>query len=833
MWQYALVPSGCQQWVHNPVAVSSTGDFAYSSALAVYVYRASKGMVSLSKILARVGHSVTSITWSPHNPNLLAMALADLSVKVVQIDSEEELASGASKVGGKSAPPHIQWALHDVNSIFIYAGNGLLLWDMVAGKSASIRVKGGAITAFAQSPAEPGRIAIGYDDGAVYVMDLNTKKGAEFPALDSRVTSLAFDPLSRDYLLAASWSGQTRMFMVADGQDAPGTGFAKQPTGYRTLAFISAMPGTFVSVTDRSGIAQVWNVSRSEPMKRLKAGLAGLQSITPIQGSSKAVITVKDGTVMLYDVERARAQWQTQGGHTETIFGCQFHPDNPNLLATCSYDSTVRLWDVTTQQSVQSFVGAQGVLYSVTWSPDGSQLAASSSTGAIAIFDAAKGSLVKSLSLHRAASYRVEWHPTESNLLASASVDKSVVVFRADGTVTRSLAHPKGASGLAWCPHEKFILATTCENGVVYVWDVSSSEPQVLHQLKGHRARAFNVVWNPILKNVLLSGSDDGSVRVWHLDGNSEGMELKGHTSNVRGLLWHSEMPHVAITGSWDSTIRLWDTQSGQCLEVVHDHHADVYGIASHRRRPFALATTSRDTTLRIWDLRPAFPAIQLKAACGAPLRGTTDSDALCGAVSANIEASLASSSKLDQYAALFGLLTPPGPVAELWDLAGVVASRGGRASNFVPAIANPQVPHQSSVPMLLNHKAQELEMRKNVKARGIGAAKREDVLREAAEAHLTAGNFEAYCNLCVELGAWSEALMVAPAVGTAFWQSLMQKRAEQLIEEGATEEKLKPYFIASGQAPMLVERLLQFGAHSDAFQVATVHAEGGYSAGG
>lgn len=62
---------------------------------------------------------------------------------------------------------------------------------------------------------------------------------------------------------------------------------------------------------------------------------------------------------MLYDVERARAQWQTQGGHTETIFGCQFHPDNPNLLATCSYDSTVRLWDVTTQQSVQSFVGAQ------------------------------------------------------------------------------------------------------------------------------------------------------------------------------------------------------------------------------------------------------------------------------------------------------------------------------------------------------------------------------------------------------------------------------------------------------------------------------------------
>lgn len=842
MRQHALVPSGCQQWVHNPVTVSADGDFAYSSALAVYVYGADSrgaGNVTLRKILARVSHSVTSISWSPHDANLIAMACSDLSLKIVALDTEKEVAVGSSKVGSKTAPPLIHWALHEPKSVFIHAGNGLILWDSVAGKSHSIRIKGSSITAFAQSRADPGKIAIGYDDGMVYVMDMNTKKGTEFPQMDSRVTSLAFDPLSRDYLIGASWSGQTRMWLLGEAADAPGTAFSKQPTGYRTLAFISTMPGTFLSVTDRSGVIQMWNVSRPEPMKRLKAGLAGLQSVTPIHDSPKAIITVKDGTVMLYNVERARAEWQTQGGHTETIFGCQFHPENPNLLATCSYDSTVRLWDITTQQAVKTFVGGQGVLYSVSWSPDGAHLAASSSNGSCYIFDANKGSLVKSMPHHRAASYRVEWHPTEGNLLACASVDKNVVVFRIDGTVTRSLPHPKGACSVSWCPHEKFVLATTCENSMVYVWDVSNSNPRVLHQLEGHGARTFNVVWNPILTNVLMSGADDGTLRVWHLDSGTS-TELKGHTSKVRGLLWHSEMPNVAISGSWDSSIRVWDTTNGECLQVVRDHHADVYGIAAHRRRPFALATTSRDTTLRIWDLRSTFPSVQLKAACGVSVRGTpspvSKPGELCGTASAAVEASMAGGgSPLNRFAALFGLLGPPGAVAELWDLAAAVAAstQRGAGKQHVPAVRDPQTPHQGSVATVLNHKAQELEMRKNIKARGIGAAKREDVLREAAAAHLLAGNFESYCELCIELGAWADALMAAPAVGVAYWQGLMARRAERLIEEGAAEEELKPYFIASGQAPKLVERLIAFKAHGEAFQVATVHADGGYSAAG
>jgi len=39
-------------------------------------------------------------------------------------------------------------------------------------------------------------------------------------------------------------------------------------------------------------------------------------------------------------------------GHIETIFDCQFHPDDPDLLATGSFDGTIKIWDMTSLKPV-------------------------------------------------------------------------------------------------------------------------------------------------------------------------------------------------------------------------------------------------------------------------------------------------------------------------------------------------------------------------------------------------------------------------------------------------------------------------------------------------
>ena len=44
-------------------------------------------------------------------------------------------------------------------------------------------------------------------------------------------------------------------------------------------------------------------------------------------------------------------------GHIETIFDCKFKPDNPNLLATASFDGTIKVWDINTLEPVSILPG--------------------------------------------------------------------------------------------------------------------------------------------------------------------------------------------------------------------------------------------------------------------------------------------------------------------------------------------------------------------------------------------------------------------------------------------------------------------------------------------
>lgn len=56
-------------------------------------------------------------------------------------------------------------------------------------------------------------------------------------------------------------------------------------------------------------------------------------------------------------------------GHTETIFDCEFKPDNPDLLATASFDGTIKVWDINTLTAVYTSPGNEGVIYSISWAP--------------------------------------------------------------------------------------------------------------------------------------------------------------------------------------------------------------------------------------------------------------------------------------------------------------------------------------------------------------------------------------------------------------------------------------------------------------------------------
>ncbi|KAF3846347.1 hypothetical protein F7725_003425 [Dissostichus mawsoni] len=77
-------------------------------------------------------------------------------------------------------------------------------------------------------------------------------------------------------------------------------------------------------------------------------------------------------------------------GHTEKIYSIKFHPLASGLLASSSYDLSVRLWNLESGEQVKLLTGHQDQIFAMAWSPDGKLLATVCKDGKVRIYDPRK-----------------------------------------------------------------------------------------------------------------------------------------------------------------------------------------------------------------------------------------------------------------------------------------------------------------------------------------------------------------------------------------------------------------------------------------------------------
>ncbi|XP_068434786.1 coronin-7 [Clinocottus analis] len=77
-------------------------------------------------------------------------------------------------------------------------------------------------------------------------------------------------------------------------------------------------------------------------------------------------------------------------GHTEKIYSIEFHPLASGLLASSSYDLTVRLWNLENGEQVKLLTGHEDQIFCLAWSPDGKLLATLCKDGKVRIYDPRK-----------------------------------------------------------------------------------------------------------------------------------------------------------------------------------------------------------------------------------------------------------------------------------------------------------------------------------------------------------------------------------------------------------------------------------------------------------
>lgn len=284
-------------------------------------------------------------------------------------------------------------------------------------------------------------------------------------------------------------------------------------------------------------------------------------------------------------------------GHDQAVDAVAFSPDG-KTLATGSYDSTARLWDVDTGKTRRILDQHTESVNAVAFSPDGKALATAFNDGIVLVWDVDTGKPGPEIIT---VTDSVAFSPDGRTLATGGSGyqgDYSVTLWNPStaAPISSLVGHSDQVLRTAFSRDGK-TLASVGRDHTVRLWDVNPKLTGTA--LTGHTDLVSSVAFSRDGKTV-ATGSGDKTARLWTVATGTSRPPLRGHSDQVSAVAFSRDGATLATAG-FDTTARLWDVEKGTTRHVLEGHEAAVNGVAFSPDGK-TVATAGSDRTVRLWD---------------------------------------------------------------------------------------------------------------------------------------------------------------------------------------------------------------------------------------